>query len=423
MNLPDDFVVTPEFEEFHTSIFADGRPVFITGNAGTGKSTFLQYLLETYPDDDTPVVLAPTGVAAINVGGSTIHSFFRFPPRYVTLDTITQNRKWMMDFEMSLQTIIIDEISMVRADMIDNIDIFLRKNIGVDAPFAGLKVIMIGDLHQLPPVVEDTLEKFFRDVYDTPYFFSAKVWEEVSFKTLTLTHIFRQKDTTFIKVLNSIRKGKLTRNDVEILNTRVGRQLKGNYIMLTTTNRTADNLNTAMLARIPSSAKTYKASISGDFPSKYFPTSDVLSLKVGAQVMMLRNGPGYCNGTIGELCELKEKSIVIGINSDASDTIRKIEIEPVPFERIEYESIDSQICGSQVGTFVQLPIKLAWAITIHKSQGMTFDKAQIDFGFGSFAHGQTYVALSRCRSLEGLSLKRRIAARDIVFDNAINTVD
>lgn len=418
MNLPDDFVATPEFDQCLRTVIHGAVPLFVTGNAGTGKSTFLQYMLENLDEDENPVVLAPTGVAAVNVGGSTIHSFFKFPPRYVNLDSITANYKWQREFRSTLSMLIIDEISMVRADMMDNIDVFLRLNMGVDAPFGGVRLVMIGDLHQLPPVVEDSLKQYFKNVYTSPYFFHAKVFEDVSPATFELTHIFRQKDPTFIRVLNNVRRGQLSNSDANVLNTRVNRSLEGNAIMLTTTNKLADNLNTIKLASLSATPKTYTAEINGDFPMKYFPTTENLVLKVGAQVMMLRNGPGYCNGTICEVSELKENTVVVKWEDDTGMT-RIREIEPVSFERIEYESLESRIHGKAVGTFKQLPLKLAWAITMHKSQGMTFDKVKIDFGFGSFAHGQTYVALSRCRSLEGLSLKRRIAQRDILFDNAV----
>lgn len=417
MNLPDDFVATPEFQKFKDTLFDDSMPVFITGNAGTGKSTFLQYFLENCLDD-TPVILAPTGVAAVNVGGATIHSFFKFPPRYIHLDSVRADYRWQGQFSMGLQTIIIDEISMVRADMIDNIDIFLRKNLHKDIPFGGVKIIMIGDLHQLPPIVEPALKKFYDEIYTSPYFFDAKVWDEITFETLELTHIFRQKDPEFINVLNHIRRGSLPVSVASILNTRVHRTLTGNVIDLTTTNKNADAINEVELAKILELPHRYTADIKGDFPTKYFPTSEHLNLKVGAQVMMLRNGPGYYNGTIGKVCEMEDNGVWVEVELDDERT-RKLYITPVEFERIEYESIDSKIHGKGVGTFTQLPIKLAWAITMHKSQGMTFDKVRIDFGFGSFAHGQTYVALSRCRTLEGISLKRRISPRDIMFDSTV----
>lgn len=416
-DLPDDFVATPEFEKGIELINSNNKPIFITGNAGTGKSTFLKYYLENCEDE--PVILAPTGIAAINVGGSTIHSFFRFPPQYVSLESISRNYKWQLNFRNNLKTLIIDEISMVRADMIDNIDVFLRKNMENDVPFGGVKLIMIGDLHQLPPVVEKGLKDIFSNIYRSPFFFDAIAWNEVEFDVFELTHIFRQKDPTFITVLNNVRRGRLTASDANILNTRVGRTLHEKHIMLTTTNRQSETLNSAMLRNIRSEASTYDAVIEGDFSPKYFPTSERLVLKVGAQVMMIRNGSGYCNGTIGVISELGKKCVTVDVSKGDPEDVVSIEIDPISFERIEYTSSESKVIAKPVGTFTQLPLKLAWAITMHKSQGMTFDNVKIDFGFGSFAHGQTYVALSRCRSLEGISLVRRIQSRDIMFDKSV----
>lgn len=409
--LPDNFELTKEFEDIIESIDSTDNPVFITGNAGTGKSTLLQYYIET--TNDIPIILAPTGVAAVNVGGTTIHKFFHFPPRFINLDSIFYDRGWK--FHHCLKTIIIDEISMVRADMIDNIDVFLRRNMQKDIPFGGVKVIMIGDIRQLSPVIEKDIHWFFKDVYDSPFFFSAKVFTEVDIETYNLKHIFRQKDPEFISILNNIRDGKITMKDRESLNTRVGIKLDGNTIILTTTNTAADSFNQVQLSRLKTEKRVYKAEIKGSFDSKFFPTSEYLELKIDAQIMMLRNGPGYYNGTICRVVKMEDETITV-----EDDEGRNFCIAPVSWERIEYDSDDdNRISGKEVGTFTQFPIKLAWAITIHKSQGLTFDKVNIDLGRGSFAHGQTYVALSRCRSLEGISLRRPISARDIIFDKSV----
>lgn len=417
--LPEGFIETDEFRDTLQRIEETNRPVFLTGFAGTGKSTFLRYFLEN-ASAQQPVILAPTGVAAVNVEGQTIHSFFRFPPRYLPRNRIERLKEWKF---YNLRTIIIDEISMVRADMMDNIDTFLRLHMGCDDPFGGVKVIMIGDVNQLSPVVEADLESLFKKAYRSPFFFDAHVFKEAPLLNLSLTHIFRQKDPTFIRILNNIRKGVMTPQDMVDLKERVGKHIEGDVITLTTTNKDAFAINQTMINHLNTESMTYFAKVSGSFDSKYFPTDEHLLLKVGAQVMMLRNGPSYCNGTICTIVELNKDyaKVLIGdkiIDEDGFDRSHYVKVTPSDWQRIEYitDEASGEIKGNEVGTFTQLPLKLAWAITIHKSQGLTFDKVKISLGRGSFAHGQTYVALSRCRSLEGISLSRPIISRDIIFD-------
>lgn len=412
--LPEGFIETDEFRNIFTVIETTKFPVFLTGFAGTGKSTFLQYFIEN--TSMKPVILAPTGVAAVNVGGVTLHSFFRFPPHYLPRNRVQKLRDWR--FSGRLKAIVIDEISMVRADMVDNIDQFLRLNMDKDEPFGGVKIIMIGDVNQLSPVVEQDLTMIFERAYTSPYFFDAKIFRQVNLVQCQLTQIFRQKDPKFISILNNVRNGKLTQADAYTLNKRVRRTLDGDYITLTTTNKAADGINNAKLSKLKTETRTYEAKIEGDFDSRYYPTAQLLTLKVGAQVMTLRNGQRYYNGTICTVKELHDNSVVVEIvDNEDSNLTYSVELRPVEYERIEYVvDEDGDVTHKQVGKFTQLPLKLAWAITIHKSQGLTFDKVLIDLGFGSFAHGQTYVALSRCKSLEGLALSRPISKRDIIFD-------
>jgi hypothetical protein len=267
----------------------------------------------------------------------------------------------MWRFANKLKAIVIDEISMVRADMMDNIDQFLRLNMEVDKPFGGVKLVMIGDVNQLSPVVEHDLTPIFTRAYRSPYFFDAKVFNEVNLINLSLTHIFRQKDPTFVRILNNVREGKLTNEDRHNLNKRVNVKLEGEYITLTTTNSDANAINVTKLAELKTEERIYKAEIEGTFSEKAFPTERILKLKVGAQVMMLRNGQGYCNGTICVVKELREKSVIVTITEDEDDSFDVL-VSPVTFECIEYDVEDDEnITHKEVGKFTQLPLKLAWA--------------------------------------------------------------
>ena len=409
-----------QFQQASDVIERQGHSLFITGKAGTGKSTLLHYLHSTTTKET--VVLAPTGVAALNVGGQTIHSFFQFPPTRIDPQAIRRRRNTKL-FQ-KLELLIIDEVSMVRADVMDGIDAALRlyRN-NLQTPFGGVQVVLCGDLFQLPPIVRDAeLQTFFDEHYGGPYFFLAHVFAELRPYVLDLTTIYRQRDTAFIQVLNKIRERNLDAELFSLLNQRVIRSNVvphgGSFITLTTTNEAALRTNQARLAQIRAPLHTYLASVTGIFDPSSYPTEQVLELKRGAQVMLIKNDAEkrWVNGTLGTISVLTEQKICVAIAGTS------YEVEPETWQNIQYHyhRETNRIEEEVIGTFTQYPLRLAWAITIHKSQGQTFDKVLIDLGRGAFAHGQTYVALSRCRSLEGIVFSRPVMPRDIVFDERVH---
>ncbi len=396
---------------------------FITGRAGTGKSTLLQLFKNT--THKKVVVLAPTGVAALNVQGQTVHSFFRFPGKPITKRDIKKlrNRKLYLNMEV----LVIDEISMVRADMLDNIDYFLQLNRENPAPFGGLQVIFFGDLFQLPPVVSSDVEQaLFKDYYNSPYFFSAKLFKQgFEIEMIELRKTYRQESRHFLRLLDAVRLNQFDMDDLEDLNERHLPlfEIEDYYITLSTRNRIVDQINDRRLARLLIDEYSYSAIITGKFDPRFYPADPILRLKVGAQVMFVKNDPQrrFVNGSIGKVVQLGDHLIKVMIEkSDGSQ--RTIEVERLGWEIERYKAseetanaIDTEVLGS----FTQYPLRLAWAITIHKSQGKTFDKVIIDLGKGAFEHGQTYVALSRCRTLEGVVLKQEIRPRDVMVDERV----
>lgn len=402
-----------------TLALASGEIGCLLGASGTGKSTLLRALCRLVTDE--MVVLAPTGLAAVNVGGQTIHSFFGFPPRLIQGDDIRRSRNGALMRKLKL--LVIDEVSMVRSDLMWGIDQALRVNRGRPRePFGGVRLVMFGDLHQLPPVVQEAeVGTHLEDAHGGPFFFSvSSLREGAGTFRIELEHVFRQRDAALLHVLNRVRDGEADENDLEVLNERVApiRTLSEGdpYVILTPTNAAAQRINSAFLAALPGAQRTYPAAVTGEFGQGAQPTDAALVLKPGAKVILLRNDADrrWVNGTVARVSRLEETSVFVTIDG------KEYEVEPASWEqrRYAYDQTAQKIVETVAGTFKQLPLRLAWALTIHKSQGLTLDRVYIDLGRGTFAHGQAYVALSRCRTLEGLSLARPLKPADVLFDRA-----
>ena len=410
-----------EFAE-HTGI-----SIFLTGKAGTGKTTFLKALKEH--SSKRIIVVAPTGVAAINAGGVTIHSFFQLPLSPYVPGTTFKDRydfgKEKRRIIRTLDMLVIDEISMVRSDLLDAIDNVLRRYRDPTLPFGGVQLLMIGDLHQLTPVVTPRDGELLRPYYDTPYFFGSHALQQTSYVTIQLTHVYRQQDQAFIDILNHVRDGVPTAEDLARLNARckpmfIPKAEEG-YIRLTTHNRMADSYNDNELHKLSGKRYVFKAEIEKEFPESSYPADVNLELKQGAQVMFIKNDPSpshlYYNGRIGHVVGFEDGKVVVKCPGDDYT----ISVEPAEWENTRYAiNEETKVIEPQVlGVFRQYPLRLAWAITIHKSQGLTFEHAIIDAS-ASFASGQVYVALSRCKSLEGLVLASQIKPRNIIGDVRVN---
>jgi len=402
-----------------------GRSIFLTGKAGTGKTTFLKAVKEH--STKRMIVVAPTGVAAINAQGVTIHSFFQLPPNIFVPETHVKQRfdysKEKRNIMRTLDLLIIDEISMVRSDLLDAIDNVLRNFRDHSKPFGGVQLLMIGDLQQLTPVVTPEEEEVMSTHYTTPYFFGSHALAQIQYVTIELTRVYRQQDKQFISILNNIREGKTTDEDLKLLNSRYAPSFRptanDDYIRLTTHNRYADNYNESQLRSLTGASHTYTAESEGDFPQYLEPTATKLELKVGAQVMFIKNDSKqrYYNGKIGHITHLFEDRLYVICPGEDTE----IELKKEVWENTRYtiNETTKMIEPEVVGTFTQFPLRLAWAITIHKSQGLTFEHAIIDAQF-SFASGQVYVALSRCKSLEGMILASPISCGAIKKDNRVD---
>lgn len=419
-NINTPLVLTPEFKSALDILENTSQNIFLTGKAGTGKSTFIQYFRSH--TKKSVVVVAPTGISAFNVGGQTIHSFFKFPPRIIDQNAITNRIDTRLYAE--IDTIVVDEISMVRADILDGIDLFMRKyGRNKSLPFGGTQIVLVGDLYQLPPVVTKEEANVFHKLYETPYFFNSKIYKSANFKVIELTVMFRQNQDHFIDILNQIRTGEANNDTLDPINKCVSSKDSKDHIILTTTNGVADGINKFKLDSLRGSIFIYQAKIEGNFPTeeRNLPAPWKLELKKGARVMFVKNDSGgrWINGSLGWIHDLKENRIRVKLSGEG--IVKMVEVPIEEWENIEYEYDDQtqEIKTVVVGKLKQYPLRLAWAVTIHKSQGMTFSKVRVDFTKSPFAHGQTYVALSRCKTLEGLLLTKRIWPNDILIDPEI----
>ncbi|WP_106829680.1 HRDC domain-containing protein [Parabacteroides pacaensis] len=425
----------PQLELAFNFIQYTGSHLFLTGKAGTGKTTFLRRLKEISPK--RMIVVAPTGVAAINAGGVTIHSFFQLPfGPYLPSGTlpggtgsskegqINKFSREKMNIIRSLDLLVIDEISMVRADLLDAISDVLRRYKNRNKPFGGVQLLLIGDLQQLAPVVKDEEWMLLKEEYPSAFFFESKALKECSYHCIELTHVYRQSDSTFINLLNKVRENRMDARSLAELNKRYIPDFRPadneEYITLTTHNYLAQQINNSHLDALPGTVYSFAAEIEGEFPAYSFPTEEHLQLKEGAQVMFVKNDSSgnhrYFNGKIGVVSSIASNKIRVHCGDEEED----ITVEPEEWTNVKY-SIDNEtkeITETIEGTFTQYPLKTAWAITIHKSQGLTFEKAIVDAS-SSFSHGQVYVALSRCKTLEGLVLSSPIRLHSVIHDTVV----
>lgn len=425
--MPQQIEINDEFQQALDIIQNTRRHLFITGKAGTGKSTLLDYCYEN--TNKNIIMLAPTGVAALNIKGQTIHRFFGFPVN-ISAEKIS-SRQFMPRTKRiykNLETIIIDEVSMLRADLLDCINTFLQiYGPDPEKPFGGVQMVFVGDLYQLPPVISNHEQSYYNSKYFSPYFFSAEIFKKIPMEVVELQKIYRQKDQDFIELLSRFRSNSINDDDLAKLNSRLHQQqnlkrFQDFEIHLTTTNQQANDINQSHLDKLEGTTYCSKAVVDGNFSEDYYPTAEELTYKLGAQIMFLNNDAKnrWVNGSLGYIEKIsmengKIKHLSIRLHSNH----KLVEVFPYSWEIFKYTLEGKEIISEVIGSFAQYPFRLAWAVTIHKSQGKTFDNVTIDIGRGAFAAGQLYVALSRCTSFEGLSLTRPVSKQNVMTDYRI----
>ncbi len=421
--MKEPLVLDQAFQDILQQLDGSNEHFFITGKAGTGKSTLLQLFRKT--THKKIVVLSPTGISALNVQGQTIHSFFQFAPKLLVARELFVIRR-LVSLLKAVEVIIIDEVSMVRADILDAIDFSLRLHRQNNESFGGVQMLFFGDLFQLPPVVASMEEKqYFRSTYPSPYFFAANVFQKVNVQMIELTNVYRQNERHFIRLLDAIRTMQFDYDDLESLNERYlpDAIIEEPFLTLCSVNALANKINAQRLTALDEKSYYYEADVKRDFNEKMYPTDYRLELKKNAQVVLLRNDPEkrFVNGSLATITALDEDHVFVRIQKEDSTAV-DIELPRMTWDNQRYKlSMENEglIDAEVVGTFTQYPVKLAWAVTIHKSQGKTYDRIAIDLGRGAFEHGQSYVALSRCRKLDGVFLKKPLTPRDIMVDETV----
>ena len=405
------FELNEDFKEIISLFEKSNKNIFITGKAGTGKSSLIRHIKKKSKKE--LVILAPTAIAALNVDAKTIHSFFNLPFHVITTNDIKKHyNKRLIN---KIDAILIDEASMLRPDIIDAMDLTLQLTKGNDIPFGGIQIILIGDLYQLPPVITNDEEDVMNKLYpDGQFFFNSNVINKIELVKFELKHVYRQKDDQLISLLNKARNATLNKNDLELLNERVVQDdfvVPEEMLTLSTNNHKVNSINSSNLKNIDAQEYSYEAEVDGKYSGS--PVDKTLKLKVGAQVMLVKNGTNWVNGTLATIDKLLKTEIHIKVKG------KVYKLEKEKWERFEYEIADNKITTTVSATFTQYPLKLAWAATIHKCQGQTFENIIIDMDFGAFAHGQTYVALSRVVSLDGLYLTKNLKTSDFIFNPQI----